>query len=49
MADSQEFVVPYYDYITIEKKTDKDPAGFYFNIKNLLDEYYRKHPEGSDE
>ena len=49
VADSQEFVVPYYDYITIEKKTDKDPAGFYFNIKNLLDEYYRKHPEGSDE
>lgn len=44
-ADSQEFMPPYYDYITVEKKTEKDPAGFYFNIKNLLDEYYRKHPE----
>lgn len=49
VADSQEFISPYYDYITIEKKTDKDPAGFYFNIKNLLDEYYRKHPENADE
>lgn len=49
VADSQEFIPPYYDYITIEKKTDKDPAGFYFNIKNLLDEYYRKHPENADE
>lgn len=49
VADSQEFMPPYYDYITIEKKNDKDPAGFYFNIKNLLDEYYRKHPESVDE
>lgn len=45
VADSQEFLPPYYDYITIERSNDKDPAGFYFNIKNLLEEYYRKHPE----
>ena len=45
IADSQEFVNPYFDYITIQKKKDKDPAGFYFNVKNILEEYYRKYPD----
>ena len=45
IADSQEFVNPYFDYITIQKKKDKDPVGFYFNVKNILEEYYRKYPD----
>lgn len=45
IADSQEFVNPYFDYITIQKKKEKDPDGFYFNIKNILEEYYRKYPD----
>ncbi len=46
-ADSQEFTQPYYDHITLKPipgRADATP-GYYFNIKNLLEEYYRKHPE----
>lgn len=45
IALSQEFVAPFYDHIFIEKKTDKDPDGFYFNIEYILKEYNRKNPE----
>lgn len=46
-ADAQAFVQPYYDYITLKPQpgNEKAPDGYYFNIKNLLEEYYRKHPE----
>lgn len=46
-ADAQEFVQPYYDHITLKPQPGnaKAPSGYYFNIKNLLEEYYRKHPE----
>lgn len=45
IADSQMFVQPYYDYVKIKPMSDKSPDGYYFNIKNLLEEYYRKFPE----
>lgn len=45
IADSQEFVQPYYDYVKIKPMSDKSPEGYYFNIKNLLEEYNRKYPE----
>lgn len=46
VADSQQFVQPYYDYVKIKPKNDKSPDGYYFNIRNMLEEYYRKYPEG---
>ncbi len=53
VADSHEFINPFFDYITVtnpkEKKSakdkDKTTEGFYFNIKNILEEYYRKFPD----
>jgi hypothetical protein len=39
---------PYYDLIEVEKKGAKGKVTtdtYYFNIKNLLEEYYRKFPE----
>lgn len=40
----QEFRVPYYDYVLINKKDDKQPDGYYFNIEEILRQYYLKHP-----
>ncbi len=43
-AVSQKFERPYYDHIYIEKKNDKSPDGYYFNIEDILREYNRKNP-----
>lgn len=40
----QEFRQPYYDYVLINKKDDKQPDGYYFNIEEILRQYYLKHP-----
>lgn len=47
IADEATYVAPYYDYIKIHREPgdDKTPEGFYFNIRYILEEYYRKHPE----
>ncbi len=45
IAEKQEFVEPYFDYIRIKKTGDKQPDGYFFNIKNILEEYNRKFPE----
>ncbi len=45
VAESQEYIQPYYDYIRIKKTEEKDPDGFYFNILYILQEYYRKFPQ----
>lgn len=49
IAESSEFVEPYYEYIALKpndsKTSDKRPAGYYFNIHYILQEYYRKHPD----
>ncbi len=46
-AANQEFVQPYFDHVTLKplKNDPKAPDAYYFNIKNLLEEYYRKHPD----
>lgn len=44
-VDDQVFYDPYYEYIKVKDPRGNDVGGFYFNIKNLLEEYYRKHPD----
>lgn len=43
-AQAQEFVPPYYEHITVQPKSEKDPTGYYFDIHSLLEQYYLKHP-----
>ena len=45
VATGQQYVEPYFDYISISSQNAKSPEGYFFNIKNLLEEYYRKFPE----
>ncbi|RXE70173.1 DUF4919 domain-containing protein [Muribaculaceae bacterium Isolate-002 (NCI)] len=48
LAEDVTFTAPYYDYIKIRQdgeSGDKTPEGYYFNIRYILEEYYRKHPE----
>ncbi|MDE6109725.1 MAG: DUF4919 domain-containing protein [Muribaculaceae bacterium] len=42
-ATGHNFEPPYYDYIEVEH-SDKQPAGYYFNIEELLKQYFLKHP-----
>lgn len=47
-VEGQEFVEPYYEYIKVASNPEastKLPDGYYFNIHQLLEEYYRKYPE----
>lgn len=39
------FVEPYYDYLTVQGQGAEGSGGFYFNIKYILEEYFRKHPD----
>jgi len=43
-AREAQFKEPYYDYIIVNPKTPTSPAGYYFNISELLHQYYIKHP-----
>lgn len=43
------FYHPYYEYLKVMSPKGYNSGGFYFNIKTLLDEYYRKHPEELEE
>lgn len=45
----QEFREPYYDYVLINKKDDKQPDGYYFNIEEILRQYYIKHPSEAEQ
>lgn len=48
VVKGQHYQEPYYDMIEVEKKgaNGKVTRGnYYFNIKNLLEEYYRKFPD----
>ena len=45
IAEKQRYVEPYYDHISVKKTSDKSPDGYYFNIRHILEEYYRKFPE----
>lgn len=45
VVENQQYVEPYFDYISLKKTSDKSPDGYFFNIKHILEEYYRKFPE----
>jgi hypothetical protein len=45
VATDQQYEEPYFDRIEVEKQQGKEHATYYFNIRNLLEEYYRKFPE----
>lgn len=38
------FEAPYYDYVVVNPRTSASPTGYYFNIGELLHQYYIKHP-----
>ncbi len=40
------FYGPYYECIKVVDPQGSDAGEFYFNIKTVLDEYYRKYPDG---
>jgi len=42
-ATNHRFEPPYYDYIEVEH-ADKQHAGYFFEIKELLNQYFLKHP-----
>lgn len=44
-ASSQRFEPPYYDFISINTSdSEKKAEGFYFDISELLNQYFIKHP-----
>lgn len=43
-AASQRFEPPYFDYIEITTADNHEPKGYYFNISELLHQYFEKHP-----
>lgn len=43
-----EFIEPYYEKVSVRDRNGRDAGPFYFNLKTLLDEYYRKHPEEAE-
>lgn len=45
VVDDHLFYDPYYEYITVTDAAGTPLGGYYFNIRHLLDEYYRKHPD----
>lgn len=42
-AVRQQFVAPHYDFIAINKKNNSDPEGYYFDVKEMLNQYFAKH------
>lgn len=42
------FYDPYYEFLKVLTPTGDNSGGFYFNIKTILDEYYRKFPDDKD-
>lgn len=45
LVDDHVFYDPGYEYITVTDADGRKLGGYYFDIRNLLEEYYRKHPE----
>ena len=48
-AREQQYEPPYYDYIVVNPRTESSPKGYYFNISELLHQYYLKHPSEFEE
>ncbi len=49
IVDDHIFYDPCYEYITVKDASGRDSGGYYFNIANLLEEYFRKHPDELDD
>ncbi len=49
MIREQQFVQPYYDHVLVNKRTETSPEGYYFNIEEILKQYYIKHPSEAQE
>ncbi|MDE5828668.1 MAG: DUF4919 domain-containing protein [Duncaniella sp.] len=49
IVDDHLFYDPCYEYITVTDTGGRPAGGYYFNIANLLEEYFRKHPDELDE
>lgn len=43
-ATGQRFEAPHYDVITVRQRNANDPEAFYFDIREMLRQYYLKHP-----
>lgn len=43
-ASSQRFEPPHYDYIEAARNNGADAGGYYFNIAEMLRQYFIKHP-----
>lgn len=43
-AREQKYEPPHYDYILVNPKTESSPKGYYFDIAEILRQYYLKHP-----
>lgn len=43
-VEKHRFEAPYYDYIEVKPRTSSSPKGYYFNIGEILHQYYIKHP-----
>lgn len=43
-ASSQRFEPPHFDYIQAARNNGADAGGYYFNISELLRQYFLKHP-----
>lgn len=44
IATGQQFEAPYYDYIMTTRRDNGAKGGYYFNISELLNQYFLKHP-----
>ncbi|MBD5163106.1 MAG: DUF4919 domain-containing protein [Bacteroidales bacterium] len=49
IATSQKFEAPYYDYIVTTRRDNGAQGGYYFNISELLNQYFIKHPGELDD
>ena len=43
-ATSQKFEPPHFDYIEVQKSKNQQNHGYYFDISEMLKQYYKKHP-----
>lgn len=43
-ASSQRFEPPHYDFITVNRTDTRKPEGYFFDISELLNQYFIKHP-----
>ena len=44
IATGQRFEAPHFDFIAVKQRNANDPEGFYFDISELLNQYFLKHP-----